>query len=40
MRGTLDTGKLERVFGVTPRPWRDALADIVAELKAEQRSAA
>src|SRR5437899_111375 len=25
-RGTLDTGKLERVFGVTPRPWREALA--------------
>ncbi|MDB5500005.1 MAG: dTDP-4-dehydrorhamnose reductase [Phenylobacterium sp.] len=39
-RGTLDTGKLERVFGVTPRPWREALAEIVAELKAEQRSAA
>ena len=40
MRGTLDTGKLERVFGVTPRPWREALADIVRELKLEQRSAA
>jgi dTDP-4-dehydrorhamnose reductase len=40
MRGTLGTGTLERVFGVTPRPWRDALAEIVAELKAEQRSAA
>jgi dTDP-4-dehydrorhamnose reductase len=39
-RSTLDTGKLERVFGVTPRPWREALAEIVAELKAEQRSAA
>jgi dTDP-4-dehydrorhamnose reductase len=32
MRGTLDTSKLERVFGVTPRPWREALAEIVAEL--------
>lgn len=40
MRGTLATGKLERVFGVTPRPWRAALADIVAELKSKQRSAA
>jgi len=40
MRGTLDTGKLERVFGVTPRPWRAALADIVTELKADRRSAA
>jgi len=40
MRGTLATGKLERVFGVTPRPWREALADIVAALKSEQRSAA
>jgi len=40
MRGTLATGKLERVFGVTPRPWRAALGDIVAELKSEQRSAA
>jgi dTDP-4-dehydrorhamnose reductase len=39
-RGTLDTSKLERVFGVTPRPWREPLAEIVAELKAEQRSAA
>jgi dTDP-4-dehydrorhamnose reductase len=40
MRGTLETGKLERVFGVTPRPWREALADIVKALKLEQRSAA
>jgi dTDP-4-dehydrorhamnose reductase len=39
-RGTLDTGKLERTFGVTPRPWREAAAEIVAELKMEQRSAA
>jgi len=36
LRGTLDTGKLQRTFGVTPRPWREALAEIVAELKAEQ----
>ena len=40
MRGTLDTGQLEQVFGVTPRPWRAALADIVTELKSIQRSAA
>jgi dTDP-4-dehydrorhamnose reductase len=40
MRGTLDTGKLERTFGVEPRPWREALAEIVAELQAQQRSAA
>lgn len=40
LRGTLDTGKLERAFGVTPRPWREAAAEIVAELKMEQRSAA
>jgi dTDP-4-dehydrorhamnose reductase len=38
-RGTLDTGKLERTFGVAPRPWREAAAEIVAELKMEQRSA-
>ncbi|HEY2753800.1 dTDP-4-dehydrorhamnose reductase [Phenylobacterium sp.] len=38
-RGTLDTGKLERTFGVTPRPWREAVAEIVAELKAQERSA-
>jgi dTDP-4-dehydrorhamnose reductase len=39
-RGTLDTGKLERTFGVTPRPWREAVAEIVTELQAEERSAA
>jgi dTDP-4-dehydrorhamnose reductase len=40
LRGTLDTGRLERTFGVTPRPWREALADIVGTLKSEQRTAA
>lgn len=40
LRGTLDTSKLERVFGVSPRPWREAVAEIVAELTAQQRSAA
>jgi dTDP-4-dehydrorhamnose reductase len=34
LRATMDTGKLARVFGVTPRPWREALSEIVAELKA------
>lgn len=29
----LDTGRLEAVFGYRPRPWRDALGDILAELK-------
>lgn len=40
MRGTLGTARLEQVFGVAPRPWREALADIVTELQSEQRSAA
>jgi dTDP-4-dehydrorhamnose reductase len=40
LRGTLDTGRLTRVFGVTPRPWREALAEIVAELGDARRSAA
>ena len=35
LRGTLDTGRLEQVYGVTPRPWREALAEIVADLKAQ-----
>jgi dTDP-4-dehydrorhamnose reductase len=39
-RGTLDTGRLETTFGVTLRPWRDAVAEIVADLQAEQRSMA
>ncbi len=39
-RGTLDTTKLETTFGVTLRPWREAVAEIVAELKSEHRSAA
>jgi dTDP-4-dehydrorhamnose reductase len=34
MRGVLDTGKLERTFGVAPRPWREPLAEILAELAA------
>ncbi|HKP79258.1 MAG TPA: dTDP-4-dehydrorhamnose reductase [Phenylobacterium sp.] len=34
LRATMDLGKLQRVYGVTPRPWQAALADIVAELNA------
>jgi dTDP-4-dehydrorhamnose reductase len=34
LRGTLDTARLERVFGYAPRPWRDAVGEIVAELAA------
>lgn len=33
-RGTLDTAKLERTFGVRPRPWREALPELLAELGA------
>jgi dTDP-4-dehydrorhamnose reductase len=33
VRSTLDTGRLERVFGYRPRPWREALAEIVADLR-------
>lgn len=32
LRATMDLGRLERVYGVTPRPWREALKDILAEL--------
>lgn len=39
-RGVLDTSATEAVFGVSPRPWRAALADILAELKAEQEASA
>jgi dTDP-4-dehydrorhamnose reductase len=39
-RGVLGTAKLERVFGYAPRPWREAVAEIVTELAAERRSAA
>jgi dTDP-4-dehydrorhamnose reductase len=36
LRATMDLGRLDRDFGVTPRDWREALKDIVAELKAPQ----
>lgn len=35
LRATMDLSRLERVYGVTPRPWEAALKDIVAELKAQ-----
>jgi len=38
-RGTLDTGKLERVFGETLRPWREPLAVLIGELQAEAHAA-
>jgi dTDP-4-dehydrorhamnose reductase len=34
LRATMDLSRLERVYGVRPRPWQDALKEIVAELKA------
>lgn len=34
LRATMDLTRLEQVYGVKPRNWRDALKDIVAELKA------
>jgi dTDP-4-dehydrorhamnose reductase len=39
LHGTLDTSKLERTFGYAPRPWRDAVGEIVAELTAETPAA-
>ena len=40
LRGTLDTGKLERVFGVKPAPWHEAVGKIVADLRANERTPA
>lgn len=34
LRATMDLTRLQRDFGVAPRHWKDALGDIVAELKA------
>ena len=36
LRATMDLSRLESVYGVTPRPWQHALADVVAELKTAQ----
>ena len=38
LRGTLDTGKLERTFGYRPRPWREPLAEILADLGARSEA--
>lgn len=37
LRGILDTTRLETVFGVTPRPWQDAIADIVRDLEQQKK---
>jgi dTDP-4-dehydrorhamnose reductase len=34
--GVLDLGKVERTFGLTPRPWQAALAEVVEELRREE----
>ena len=34
LRATMDTSKVKRVFGVSPRSWRASLSEILAELKA------
>ena len=34
LRATMDLSRLREVYGVAPRPWQEALGDIVAELKA------
>lgn len=34
LRATMDLTRLERVYGVTPRPWREALREIISELQA------
>ena len=36
LRSTMDTAKLERTFGVRLRPWREPLAEILAELAEPQ----
>jgi dTDP-4-dehydrorhamnose reductase len=33
LRATMDTTRLQQVFGMTPRPWQAALSDILTELK-------
>jgi hypothetical protein len=29
----LDCGRLASVFGISPRPWRDALHDVMTEMR-------
>ncbi|MBS0363494.1 MAG: dTDP-4-dehydrorhamnose reductase [Proteobacteria bacterium] len=38
LRGTLDTADLQAAFGYAPRPWREAVAEIVSELKSLETS--
>ncbi|MBW8816034.1 MAG: dTDP-4-dehydrorhamnose reductase [Caulobacterales bacterium] len=35
LRATMDLSRLQRVYGVTPRPWPAALREILAELQAQ-----
>jgi dTDP-4-dehydrorhamnose reductase len=35
MNSRLDTTKLRRRFQITPRPWREAIAQVIDELTAE-----
>jgi dTDP-4-dehydrorhamnose reductase len=37
LNGELDCTRLERVFGVRPRPWTEALAEVVGEIRAAER---
>jgi dTDP-4-dehydrorhamnose reductase len=39
-RGTLDTGRLQQVFGVVPRPWTQATAEILDELARTEKASA
>lgn len=32
LNGELDTTRLETIFGVRPRPWRDAMAEVLAQM--------
>jgi dTDP-4-dehydrorhamnose reductase len=32
LRSALESGRIERAFGIVPRPWQDALSDILDEL--------
>lgn len=37
LNGELDCTRLAQVFGVSPRPWTEALADVVGEIRAVER---
>lgn len=38
LRGTLDTAKLERVYGLKPRSWREPLAAMIADITAAEEA--